>query len=389
MKIAILPIVSSLHNDIVINEETSVLLKEIEKTGNLEFVISNKSNFYDENISLILVQSGGSEGFFLEMEKDLKEPFYLLTYGSNNSLAASMEILTYLKNKDKKAEILHGSASYIASRLNEIQNKEIHETVNLGVVGKPSDWLISSNVDYEKCLNKFNIKLIDVEIDELISEFNKTELNKYEDDLELKFDSKEVDEAKKLSKAFETISSKYNLEGLTVRCFDLLDTIHTTGCLGLSLLNSKQKIGACEGDIPAMLSMYILNKITSQPGFQANPSRIDVDKNEIVFAHCTLPIDMAKSYEVMTHFESGIGVALRGEMKETDITIFKLNANLKDYYVAEGKITENLKECNLCRTQVVIKLDDVKYFLKHPHGNHHIIVYGRHKEAIIDYMSNL
>ena len=75
-----------------------------------------------------------------------------------------------------------------------------------------------------------------------------------------------------------------------------------------------------------MLSMYILNKITGQPGFQANPSRIDSDKNEVVFAHCTLPIDMADSYDVMTHFESGIGVALRGQMKETDITAIKFVA---------------------------------------------------------------
>ena len=138
-----------------------------------------------------------------------------------------------------------------------------------------------------------------------------------------------------------------------------------------------------------MLSMYILNKVSGQPGFQANPSRVDSDKNEIVFAHCTLPIDMALSYDVMTHFESGIGVALRGKMKETDITIFKLNANLKEYYVAEGKIIENLEEGNLCRTQIVIKLNEVKYFLTAPHGNHHIIVYGKHKQQIDLYMNNL
>ncbi len=389
MKINILPIVSGLHNEVSINEETSKLLNEIEALGNFEFKVSDTANFYNADLSLILVQSGGSEGYFLEMEKDLKEPYYLLTYGSNNSLAASMEILTYLKNKDKKAEILHGSAAYISKRLKAIEEQEITKPVNLGVIGKPSDWLIASNVDYKKCLNKLNINLIDITIDELIAASKEMDISGYEEDTILKFDEKEVIESKKLSKAFVALTDKYNLEGLTVRCFDLLDTIHTTGCLGLSLLNRNKKIGTCEGDIPAMLSMYLLNKITNQPGFQANPSRIDSDKNEIVFAHCTLPIDMAESYDVMTHFESGIGVALRGKMKETDITIFKLNPNLKDYYVEEGRITENLEESNLCRTQIVIKLDDVKYFLTAPHGNHHIIVYGKHKDKINQYMANL
>ncbi|MBU1020752.1 MAG: hypothetical protein KJ847_06005 [Firmicutes bacterium] len=168
MKVAVLPIVSKLHDDIRIHDDTKRLLDEIQSIGNYEFILSNLSNFYGEKLSLILVQSGGSEGYFLEMEKDLKEPFYLLTYGSNNSLAASMEILTYLKNKNKKAEILHGSAKYISNRLKEIQQQEVINPVNLGVIGKPSDWLIASDVDYEKCLSYHNINLIDIDIEELV-----------------------------------------------------------------------------------------------------------------------------------------------------------------------------------------------------------------------------
>ncbi|XMB71705.1 hypothetical protein RJI07_06225 [Mycoplasmatota bacterium WC30] len=388
MKISILPIVSKLHDDIRINIETKALLDEIEALGNYNFHLSDKTSFYDAELSLILVQSGGSEGYFLEMEKYLKAPYYLLTYGSNNSLAASMEILSYLKSKGKKAEILHGSAKYIAKRLSELNSIEAEKPINLGVIGKPSDWLISSNVDYNKCLEILNINLVDIEIDELIDEYNKTDVKDYENETIIEFNPKEVIKAKKVSKALETLTAKYRLEGLTIRCFDLLGKIHTTGCLGLSLLNRDKIIGSCEGDIPAMLSMHLLKKITGQPGFQANPSRVDTDKNEIVFAHCTLPFDMAESYKITTHYESGIGVAIRGKMKKTDITIFKLSANLKDYYVAEGKITENLEENNLCRTQIRIKLDDVKYFLTSPFGNHHIIIYGNYKFTIDEYMRN-
>lgn len=389
MKISVLPIVSKLHNDVSINADTKALLNEIETLGDYTFQITGISDFYDSELSLILVQSGGSEGYFLEMEQNLTEPYYLLTYGSNNSLAASMEILSYLKGKHKKAEILHGSASYIASRLNQLAAKETAQPINLGVVGKPSDWLIASNVNYEDCLRIFNINLIDIEIDELVDIFDQIDATGYEEDTTLDFNQKEVFESKKVSKALEVLTKKYKLEGLTLRCFDLLDRIHTTGCLGLSLLNRNKSVGTCEGDIPAMLSMYLLKTITGQPGFQANPSRVDSDHNEIVFAHCTLPLDMADSYEVMTHFESGIGVAFRGKMKQTDVTLFKLSNNLKDYYVSEGTITDNLNEDNLCRTQINIKLDDVKYFLTSPYGNHHIIVYGKHKDKIVDYLNNI
>jgi len=386
MKVNIFPIVSGLHKEERINDETRKLLSEIETISDFTFTLANKDILYDSEISLILVQSGGSEGYFLEVEKDLKPPFYLLTYGSNNSLAASMEILSYLKSKNEQAEILHGAPSYIVSRLNEISKKGIEVPTRLGVIGKPSDWLIASNVDYTHCKSVFNIELVDIDMQELIDTYNRIELGEYKKTIQFDFDQNEVADAKKLSKALDIIKKKYNLKGLTLRCFDLLSTVKTTGCLGLALLNSEGSIGTCEGDIPSMLSMYILKEVTGKPGFQANPSRIDRETNEVIFAHCTLPLDMADSYEVMTHYESGIGVAFRGRLKEEDITIFKLSNNLKDYYVTEGKIIQNLDECNLCRTQIKIKIEDTKYFLSNPYGNHHIIVYGSHKDELVKYM---
>ena len=42
----------------------------------------------------------------------------------------------------------------------------------LGVIGKPSDWLIASKVDYSKAKSIFNIELFDIEISELIDIYN-------------------------------------------------------------------------------------------------------------------------------------------------------------------------------------------------------------------------
>ena len=155
-------------------------------------------------------------------------------------------------------------------------------------------------------------------------------------------------------------------------------------------MNEKGIIGTCEGDVPSLLSMYVLNKITGCSGFQANPSRIDVNNKKMVLAHCTLPLNMVTSYSLDTHFESGIGVAVKGELKEETITIFKLSRNLKDYYVTTGKIIRNLYEDNLCRTQIEISVDEnIEYFLTRPYGNHHIVVYGDHKKEIQEYMDKL
>ena len=385
MKVNIFPLVSSLHNQNKINENTLKLLNELMSISDVEFNISSIDELYNSDLSLILIQSGGSEGLFLENIKNLKPPFYLLTYGYNNSLAASLEILSYLKDNNLEGEVLHGSNEYIIKRIKELT--KINVKYRFGIIGKPSDWLIASNANYETAKRLHNIELVDISINK-VSDYYFKSINDY--NLEFKYDSKEIDKALKLHKVLNKIKEEYNLNGLTIRCFDLLEKLKTTSCLSLALLNKEGVVATCEGDVPTMISMHILNKLTNQVGFQANPSRIDVENKKMILAHCTLPLNMVDKYNLDTHFESGIGVAIKGYLKEEKVTIFKLSKNLKDYYVTTGTIIKNLEESNLCRTQIEVSIDDnIEYFLNRPYGNHHVVIYGDYKNEIINYMSKL
>ena len=110
----------------------------------------------------------------------------------------------------------------------------------------------------------------------------------------------------------------------------------------------------------------------------------------MILAHCTLPLDMVDKYYLDTHFESGIGVAVKGYLKEEKVTIFKLSRNLKDYFVTSGRILRNLEESNLCRTQIEVAVDcGINYFLTRPYGNHHVVIYGDHVDAIEEYMTKI
>ena len=385
MKVNIYPLVSSLHNQNKINENTLKLLNELMSISDVEFNISSIDELYNSDLSLILIQSGGSEGLFLENIKNLKPPFYLLTYGYNNSLAASLEILSYLKDNNLEGEVLHGSNEYIIKRIKELT--KVNVKYRFGIIGKPSDWLIASNANYETAKRLHNIELVDISINK-VSDYYFKSVKDY--NLEFKYDSKEIDKALKLHKVLNKIKEEYNLNGLTIRCFDLLEKLKTTSCLSLSLLNNEGIVATCEGDVPTMISMHILNKLTNQVGFQANPSRIDVENKKMILAHCTLPLNMVNKYNLDTHFESGIGVAIKGYLKEEKVTIFKLSKNLKDYYVTTGTIIKNLEESNLCRTQIEVSIDDnIEYFLNRPYGNHHVVIYGDYKNDIIKYMSKL
>ena len=85
------------------------------------------------------------------------------------------------------------------------------------------------------------------------------------------------------------------------------------------------------------------------------------------------------------------GLAIKGELPEGPVTLFKMSPGLDRCFTAEARLVKNLSEKRLCRTQVLLRLDDSSvcrdYFLKDPIGNHHVIVPGRFANEIRDFLS--
>ena len=350
-----------------------------------------------DDFALLYVASGGSEGYFLEVFERLREkPCIILTSGDSNSLAASMEILSFLKQHGAAGEILHGSVTQVAERIRSLRRayraKASLRGKKLGCIGKPSGWLIASSYDPEAMMNRLGMGFVEIPMQELLDEIEKKSYpeNRYTEAFRTReFPAEEIEKALYVYGAFERLVEKYQLCGLTVRCFDLLDTVHTTGCLGLSILNDEGICGGCEGDVPALLSMAVLGAVTGEPMFLCNPSRFNTDEGTAVFAHCTIPTSMLKGFTLNTHFESGIGVAVQGRFDKGDVTVFKCAGDLSRFHAQEGTILDMPFSDILCRTQIKLALDDFSYFLTDPINNHHILCRGRHAKAVEDFFKIL
>jgi L-fucose isomerase-like protein len=270
-------------------------------------------------------------------------------------------------------------------------NKRLNAT-RLALVGQPSDWLISSHVNRSTVKARLGISIVDIPMQALLDRIAKqpeVEPDGVNDSWPLKTDNAKVQQAipgaYRIYRALKQLVADYRLLGFTLRCFDLLTAVKNTGCMALARLNAEGYCAGCEGDMPALLTMSIARSLLGVSGFQANPASIDPEIGQIVFAHCTIPFDMVTRYEADTHFESGIGVGIRGYMAEGPVTIFKLSGNLSRHFIAEGTLVRNEAKPDLCRTQQVIQLADksqTDYFLKQPIGNHHIIVPGHHRELL-------
>lgn len=382
MGIAVFTLTSPLHDKQGIETYTKEFFSRLD--FDFDYKGEDFSTWGQADLDIIFVRTGGTENIFKQRYLDVldvKKSVYLLASYSNNSLAASMEILSWLRQRGINGEILHGSHRYISDRINsliqlESARKALAQT-RAAIIGRPSDWLIASDVNREAILAKLGFDIDYIPIEEVERLCHDVGPGK--------------EGAEKIYEAVKNVVEKHQLNAFTIRCFDLLSSLKNTGCLALAKLNSEGIVAGCEGDAPAMISMIISRCLTGKTGFQANPAKVDTEKGEVLFAHCTIPLNMVERYEFDTHFESGIGVGIRGFMKEGPVTVFKISGDAKRFFAEEGELIENGSRPNLCRTQQLIKFNDknaTKYFLQNPIGNHHIIIPGPWKKVISDLLNS-
>ena len=346
----------------------------------------------DALYSIVFIETGGSEQSFVKDVDNLSHPVILLSHCKNNSLPACFEIKTYLDSQKIDCILLFGNEKECADQIRKVTelfgNASKIKKTKLGVIGKPSDWLIASKVDYEEVKKKFDIELIDITSEELKEEINKGLLpNIYKEDelRNLASDEQVFEGALAIYSGLKRIIEKYNLAGFTLRCFDLIGEYKNTACLAFAILNDEGYLAACEGDVPALLTMSLIKASTGLSSFQANPSRISISDKSVLFAHCTLPLNMCKKVELMTHYESGLGIGVRGTLELSTVTVVKIAPNLKDILCIRGEVVKNETLPNYCRTQIEVKFDNENLFefLKDSFGNHVLVCYGDVAEEIL------
>jgi L-fucose isomerase-like protein len=378
------------NNDPDFDDSALAFLKEISKSMGEDLFIADEQAFFIQHTHIFFVASGGSEQQFVKSFNMVDGPYYLLTRRTHNSLAAAMEILAFLQERGQKGEIIHGDADAIGRKLAQIVKintvKERLKGYRLGSTGE-SSWLIASKADPVVLKAVSGMDMVHIPMEELLSEVAKDTYidNRFTEEIKRQgYDSKQTERALGVYGAVRRIVDRYKLNGITIRCFDILQPACISGCLALAILNAEGIHAACEGDGRSLISMTVLSELSGQPVFMANPGRLFPEQQEVVFAHCVLPLNMPERYQLTTHFESGLGISIAAELPLDACTVFKCKENFKDYFAQNGQIIENLHDGCMCRTQIRIRLpEQISYFTTRPIANHHMICMGDHK-ALID-----
>lgn len=334
--------------------------------------------------AIIFMATGGVEQTVSQqLSQNPPRRVTLLADGLQNSLAASLETAAWLNTRSIPVRIIHDTpAQMVAQLAGELDDRfAIIAGARVGIIGAPSSWLIASDIDHDAVSRRYGVEFVNIPLSEVEEAFGRAlpaELPGLDAMPRVEPDDDDITRALRLYTALKEIVERYRLDAFTIRCFDLLSSLRTTGCLPLAIFNSHGIAAGCEGDMPALLTMLWAYRRTGQMGFMANPSRIDTKTNTITLAHCTLPLCMASHNILRSHFESGIGVALQGIIDPGPVTLLKWWGRDMDHlFTATGRLTENTNNPSMCRTQVILHLDQpIDTLLTTPLANHHIIIPG-------------
>lgn len=327
------------------------------------------------------IATGGTESLFREALPSLTPPIRLIGDGYHNSFAASFEIASYLRQMGiehtlenyplpSESEDVAESPYSNAKVLDYLKNSRV------GLIGGASDWLIASDIDRNAVTGRFGAEFIDIPISEVEAEYRKVTQGE-RPLLDTSFQSS-ISDAERMYKALKRVVEKYRLTALTLKCFDLLGSCKTTACLALAKLNDEGVVSGCEGDLPSLWTMMVCYGLNGKAPFMSNPSSSNADACTVDFAHCTVPLAMCESYRLDTHFESGIGVGVRGKLPVGRYRLYKIGGKtLEEVYCCEGTVLCNTDIAQRCRTQIRLRFDshtDFDSFMNNRLGNHVILV---------------
>ena len=402
MTINLIAFASLLHKQASIRNSHEAVLSELEKYFTVKFIDHQDIDKLGSNdFKIIFIATGGVERLVIQHFESLPRPAIILADGMQNSLAAALEVSSWLRNRGMKSEILHGELPSIVARVhilyNNFQAQRSIAGLRIGVIGAPSSWLVASNVDYLLAKRRWGVEYFDIPLERVYEKFNRITDNEVGASCAAVASQAlacregtpgDMLKAMRLYRAVKRICKEEKLSAVTLSCFKLIEEIGTTGCLALSMLNDEGILAGCEGDLQSIFTLLAIKSLTGKVGFMANPSMINTRTNELILAHCTVGLKQTEKYIIRNHFETESGIGIQGLLPTGDVTIVKCGGEcLDEYYLSTGTLTENTNYINMCRTQVRIKMNTpADYFLKTPLGNHHIMVHGNYEIALNEFM---
>ena len=254
-------------------------------------------------------------------------------------------------------------------------------------IGETEPWVINSCRDPIVIADRVGCEVIPLEREELYSEYRAvTDAEAAEDASAWLNGSQHLTEVQqsdilkacRVTVAMRRKLEEYEADGLSMACFAMIGDIDTTSCLSLSALNdSAYAIGACEGDLDAAVTLFLLKSMGADFVWIGNP--VIHQENFVDLVHCTAPTcacGLSLQYSLMRHHESGRGVSPEVALPSGQTaSAVRMSVNER-MIVCHVGMTEKGSKLPACNTQIRLHVESRDKVIDTLLGTHLVLSYG-------------
>jgi L-fucose isomerase-like protein len=158
-------------------------------------------------------------------------------------------------------------------------------------------------------------------------------------------------------------------------------------CAALTLLADSGVPTGCEGDIDAVLTMVLFQRVGGVVSFMGNASG---QGNRLRVSHCVMPRRMkggqaTQPYYLAHHHDTDSGVTIHTDLASGEpVTAARLTGGLKQLVMAQGTVTQSFDPGRGCRNALTIEVPEVRKILNALRGgqNHLVVACGHHLDRL-------
>ncbi len=334
--------------------------------------------FVNQDPQGIFFASGGSEEEAIQRIGNRRHVL-LLAFSRRNAFASAVEVKSYLQRKGVEALLYNlDEPKYLSDLVNRVQiwskvRSFTHKKI--GLIGQPAKWLVNSKPDPNNLRARFGIRLVLFPWESFDDPGNYAKSKDFLDYYQA-HGKKTFEEHSRLDSLVSSVWDEHQLDGISVACFPVVDQHDLTACLSLARLNAQGLPASCEGDLISLVGMLLIRSVCGQIPWMANLSGL-FDKH-VECSHCTVAPSLVDSFKINSHYETDKGLAIQGDFAQGEFTLFRMDQQFEQCFIAVGELIPGDHKPEACRTQLRLKLDqsDIQKLHHHPLGNHHLILPG-------------
>ncbi|MFP4027918.1 MAG: hypothetical protein ACLFWL_09015 [Candidatus Brocadiia bacterium] len=249
--------------------------------------------------------------------------------------------------------------------------KYLSESKFLYIGEIPSFSAPSGPYDFPTIEDRLGVRVRHIETNEFFRWFDRFDQKEVEADLKtwsedfeevLEPEQNDLLDATRVYLALKGLAEREDANGITVNCGRLTEERPVVPCLAFDRLIDEGIMCACEGDITAMLSSFIIHAVSQKSmlmgNFGSRPGRFEAREGEVTIEHDIIPRSMASTgFTVRDYHERQFGVTGYAPIQEDQpMTLVNTDPALDRISVLEGTI-KNSEDGGHCRIIVHMSIE--------------------------------